>query len=161
MGITLLDFVRESNRIEGIHREPHPSEVQVHERFLALAEITTADLGQFVGVVAGVPLRDCYGRDVRVGAHFPPPGGPEIREELDKLLAEINAGLYESPWAAHVRYEKLHPFMDGNGRSGRVLWAWQMRHEGHDPFALPFLHRFYYQTLDASGSASKGGGSDA
>jgi len=40
--------------------------------------------------------------------------------------------------------------MDGNGRSGRAIWAWQMLGDEQDPFAIPFLHRFYYQTLDAS-----------
>jgi len=39
--------------------------------------------------------------------------------------------------------------MDGNGRTGRAIWAWQMQRLGRDPFALPFLHRFYYQTLEA------------
>ena len=47
-------------------------------------------------------------------------------------------------------YEMLHPFMDGNGRSGRALWAWMMLRLGQDPFALLFLHRFYYQTLENS-----------
>jgi Fic family protein len=38
--------------------------------------------------------------------------------------------------------------MDGNGRSGRAIWLWQMlRQEGGAP--LGFLHHFYYQTLEA------------
>jgi len=42
----------------------------------------------------------------------------------------------------HLDYEHLHPFTDGNGRSARMLWAWQMRE-----FPLGFLHTFYYQAL--------------
>jgi Fic family protein len=37
--------------------------------------------------------------------------------------------------------------MDGNGRTGRMLWAWHMKHQGRDPFLRPFLHTWYYQTL--------------
>lgn len=154
--MALLDFIRESNRIEGIHREPRRPEIQAHERFLKLAEVTAADLEEFVSVVAAAPLRDVYGRDVRVGRHIPPSGGPEIREELDKLLAEFNAVHYETPWAMHVRYEKLHPFIDGNGRSGRVLWAWHRLQQGRPPFELPFLHSAYYEALDQDQAAERG-----
>jgi hypothetical protein len=82
-------------------------------------------------------------------AHLPRPGGPWIEIELDELLVRINDRDLD-PYAAHLRYEALHPFMDGNGRSGRAIWAWHMQREWRDPFALPFLHRFYYQALDAS-----------
>ena len=55
-----------------------------------------------------------------------------------------------TPYDIHRRYETLHPFMDGNGRSGRILWAWQMIHHDIRPgLSLGFLHAFYYQTLDA------------
>jgi Fic family protein len=54
-----------------------------------------------------------------------------------------------SPYQQHHQYESLHPFTDGNGRSGRTIWAWHMMRVGRDPFALPFLHRFYYQALEA------------
>lgn len=66
---------------------------------------------------------------------------------LDKLLQRVRAGEL-TPMRAHVEYETLHPFMDGNGRSGRVLWAWQMRRDGRDPLQLGFLHAFYYQALN-------------
>ncbi len=55
-----------------------------------------------------------------------------------------------SPFEAHVAYEKSHPFMDGNGRSGRAIWAWMMQREGLDPYSLQFLHRWYYQSLNAA-----------
>jgi hypothetical protein len=141
-------FVRESNRIEGILREPLQREIDAHAAFLALRMVTLADLEAFVADIAGVPLRRVVGQDVRVGGHVPPPGGPVIERELNYLLRDVATG--RSPYEVHVDYELLHPFMDGNGRSGRVLWAWQMRDQGQDPFSLPFLHRFYYQTLDAA-----------
>lgn len=69
------------------------------------------------------------------------------------IIGKLNRskpGLHDDPWKMHVAFEKLHPFMDGNGRTGRALWAWHMKQLGLDPFALSFLHRFYYQTLAAA-----------
>ncbi len=31
-----------------------------------------------------------------------------------------------SPIAAHYMFEKIHPFLDGNGRTGRIIMNWQM-----------------------------------
>lgn len=143
----VTSFVDESNRIEGIHRKPTLDEVQAHARFLVLQTVTVADMELFVSVVAGKPLRRKPGMDVRVGRHVPPPGGPGIEATLKALLAVAHTRT-DSAYEVHQQYEHLHPFMDGNGRSGRVLWAWQMLREGNDPFALPFLHRWYYQSLD-------------
>jgi hypothetical protein len=144
----IWNFVVESNRIEGILRKPTEAETNVHEWFLQLDRVRTRDVERFVETVAGASLRDREGRNVRVGAHYPPPGHREMGLWLGDLLEAAYVGAQTS-WETHNRYEKLHPFMDGNGRSGRAIWAWQMQREGHDPFLLPFLHRFYYQTLDA------------
>jgi Fic/DOC family len=145
----LAAFVEESNRIEGIVRPPAPTEIAAHAAFLALRQVSVDDVEAFVQEVARAPLREGYGMDVVVGDHRPPSGGPLIRRGLESFVANLSIDVY-SPFQAHVAYEQLHPFMDGNGRSGRVVWAWQMLHEGLDPFALPFLHRFYYQALEAS-----------
>lgn len=134
-------FVVESNRIEGILRPPTQDELDEHDRFMALAVITVEELQKFVGVYQpDARLRDMPGLNVRVGSHIPPPGGPHIPEALAHLLSNMG-----TPWETHVEYETLHPFTDGNGRSGRAIWAWQMMDVGHP---LGFLHHFYYQSLD-------------
>lgn len=145
----LHDFIAESNRIERITRPPTDDEVRAHERLLRLREVAVADLEDFVGACASAPLRDRPGMNVRVGAHLPPSGGPHIATQLQALLRRMHT-LDLTPYAAHHVYESLHPFMDGNGRSGRALWAWHMRYEGRDPFALPFLRLWYYESLTAA-----------
>ena len=138
---TLEDFVRESNRIEGIERDPTADEIDAHKWFLARDKITVRDLGTLVSVIQpDAVIRRTIGLDVRVGNHIAPRGGPEIEQRLEAILAVI-----DSPYKTHLAYEDLHPFTDGNGRSGRALWLWQMGGEA----PIGFLHRFYYQTLEA------------
>lgn len=150
----IVEFVRESNRIEGIVRTPTDYEIAAHQEFFDLPEVRVPEMEEFVKEVAARPLRDRIGMDVRVGSHCPPPGGPHIRADLSDLLAAVMADEFEGqPWLAHIAYEKLHPFIDGNGRSGRVLWAWMRLREHRDPFALGFLHAAYYEALECSAAA--------
>ena len=145
----IVAFVRESNAIEGILRDPTRFEIEATEQFLCLFSTSVAALNRFQAVVAPhKPLRDAIGEDVRVGNYIAPPGGPTIKKKLAAICRLANQGA--DPWKVHCRFEMLHPYMDGNGRTGRMLWAWQMATLGRDPFGLPFLHRFYYQTLEHS-----------
>lgn len=140
-------FIRESNRIEGILRDPTGEEVEEFYRFLRLDRVYAEDVVKFVSIYQpDAQLRDHHGLNVCVGSHIAPPGGQEIAIRLDRILSDAKKGA--SPYRIHCEYETLHPFTDGNGRSGRALWAWQMVNHGHHPgLRLGFLHAFYYQTL--------------
>ena len=65
-------------------------------------------------------------------ATFVPPPVPEMKEALDKfekflhdesLPVLIHAGL------AHAQFETIHPFLDGNGRVGRLLITFLLCHK--------------------------------
>lgn len=145
----LMGFLLESNEIEGIHREPNEHEMAAAYGFLSLRDLTLSAVVGLQSILApGQPLRDKPGMNVRVGNYLPPSGGPEIITHVENLLLVAHIPDGEGcEWMTHCVFEQIHPFMDGNGRTGRLLWAWQMLRNGRDPFALAFLHRFYYQTL--------------
>ena len=139
---TMKDFVTESNFIENIFHVTD-RQVQQAEKFMELKIVTVDDLIEFVSVYEPTArLRELHGMDVCIGDYIPMGGGPNVRIALDSLLKDIEAGL--DSYEAHIRYETIHPFSDGNGRSGRMLWAWQ---QGYVGLGLLFLHMFYYQTL--------------
>jgi hypothetical protein len=140
----LNEFLAESNKIEGINVVTD-DEVEAALVFLGLDHPMVGDLVSFAMVMqSDIRLRTQQGQDVMVGNHMPPRGGPKIRKKLEKLLDQLPS---MSPFWFHVRYETLHPFTDGNGRTGRILWLWRLvRDTGGIP-PLGFLHTFYYQTL--------------
>jgi hypothetical protein len=145
----LYNFIIESNRIEGIDRDPSKTEYQAHTTFLA-GDVGIEPLKVFVGAVApGNSLRTEPGLNVRVGRHMAPEGGPQIGRALADLNARIVTGMIDAH-DAYCAYEHLHPFTDGNGRSGRAIWLWMMERQIDRPHReLGFLQCFHYQTLEA------------
>ncbi len=138
----LLAFIAESNIIEGMG---HPTKIEIsaHENLLKLEKLTVVDLEVFVGLIQpNAILRRKIGLDVWVGSYVAPPGGHAIEIKLKELLDDANFGIVPHH-EIHLRYETLHSFTDGNGRSGRAIWLWQ--HNG--VASLGFLHQFYYDTL--------------
>lgn len=144
----LLDFAVESNMIEGIDGVTKEEGLAL-QRFVNLPSFTIDDVIAYVSdVQPNAKLRDNIGvPDVRVGDYYPPKSSPEIRLRLNDIIDDVQS-LKVSPFTLHCRYESLHPFTDGNGRSGRAIWMWHMNRIYGERFMVrSFLHWFYYQTL--------------
>jgi Fic family protein len=84
---------------------------------------------------------------VRVGSHIAP-NPKEIKDRLEKMLAEYNATSHESIIKRiarlHLTFEYIHPFIDGNGRIGRVINNYLLIREGFVPINIKFIDRKKY-----------------
>jgi Fic family protein len=67
------------------------------------------------------------------GALFVPPHHDRIPEAIDDLIAFIGRSdipVVAHAAVAHAQFETIHPFADGNGRTGRALVHAQLRNKG-------------------------------
>jgi len=148
----ILKFINESKAIEGIYRPASEAEIETALKFLDLKQLTLADLENFVLVYQpDAKLRDQIGLNVTVGNYSPPKGGPEIKLNLVSFINSINdksTNKGKDPFLAHKKFESLHPFTDCNGRTGRIIWLWQMLKLKKNFAPLGFMQSWYYQSLN-------------
>ena len=98
------------------------------------------------------------GGDISTSTFNPPPPGDVpiclegtaeyLRADLGQLLTQ---SLLTRMAVAHAHFEAVHPFQDGNGRVGRLLWPLMMAAEGSPPLYLsPYVEAnrgAYYEAL--------------
>lgn len=61
-------------------------------------------------------------------------------EKIPSLMRQYISRMPRSPMTAHKWFECIHPFVDGNGRTGRLVWAWVMMKRGKE--VVPILRSF-------------------
>lgn len=126
------DFLRQSNAIEGVYDERSFGDA-AHAWFYMLAQ-TRCGLKE-IRMVHKILMRnqDIVHRyvgqfrdvDVFVGDHTMVQP-TQILPAIKYWIKEMNGN--NPDWQKlHIEYERIHPFIDGNGRTGRIFMNWHRR----------------------------------
>jgi len=103
---------------------------------------------------------------VRVGSHVAPPA-ERVEPMMSELLEWWNkqapaVSPIVSSAVIHHQFETIHPFADGNGRTGRMLSLWELYRRGFDNHHIFSIDEFYWEDrpryYDALEKVQKAGG---
>lgn len=103
-------------------------------------------------------IQNFIGTRLETARYVPPPAVvvPELMDDLQRLLQYQSDGVIEisilmRAGIAHAQFEAIHPFPDGNGRTGRLLLPLMLKAAGQPPIHLAtFLkarQQDYYDAL--------------
>lgn len=144
----IFEFLDESNKIEGIYDGDSLGDAfEAWEYLAAQEEINLKVVCETHRILmknqTTLPksqigkLRQCHVRIV--GAGYTPIDLLSYRLVPTALLRWCQHNMRVSPpadpIALHVEYEKIHPFVDGNGRTGRMFLNWLLLKRGQ-PIAI-------------------------
>lgn len=147
-------WIRESNLIESVN-EPEADEIctKAYRQFLR-GPLTFRTLMKLHGkVMAG---REIYGErhpewegtlrnvDVMVGGRVCPEWHQVPSLMLQWFSIWALADTEESIKQAHIKFEHIHPFADGNGRVGRMVLNYQRNKIGLPPADITWMERWSY-----------------
>ena len=93
--------------------------------------------------------------DVRItgAVHHPPSPSQmyiEIKNFYSDLLHKSDLNPIELAAWTHAEFVKIHPFVDGNGRTSRLIMNYQLLANGFLPVSIPKSSRFdYFDVLES------------
>lgn len=93
--------------------------------------------------------------EVRIsGAGFRPPSPNEMYRQIKDFFADLpyrtDSNAVELAAWTHAEFVKIHPFVDGNGRTSRMLMNYQLMAQGFLPVSIAKEDRLeYFDALEA------------
>jgi len=131
-----FDFVRE------LVRDNAPISERVIQQ---IHYLVLSDKKDDRGIYRRVPVRI-------MGAQHEPVQPYLIQSRMEQLIADYTASSeHIIPRLArfHIEFEGIHPFIDGNGRTGRLLVNLELMKAGYPPIDIKFTDRMaYYDAFD-------------
>ncbi|MGL5258220.1 MAG: Fic family protein [Proteocatella sp.] len=98
------------------------------------------DHPEYRGLYRQIPVRI-------IGASHEPPQPYLVPIQMEQLLQELKKEQLHPIEAAalfHLKVEGIHPFIDGNGRTGRLILNFMLMQNGYPPINVKFADRRKY-----------------
>ena len=78
---------------------------------------------------------------IRGAEHIPP---PQLVQELLYVYHTSKDDIFMRLAEFHIQFERIHPFADGNGRTGRIILSKELMKEGFPPVVISVEQRAAY-----------------